>query len=80
MNSTPSSWDGEDTYYILVKTIPKKVMFEKTVFEGIIPIMTSFFEYLGQNIIDKTWADELKDSIAGKEELLLNKVKFMQYD
>ena len=77
MDSPPSCWDDEDVYYVCVETIPEKGVFERKVFEGIIPTIVSFFDYLGQDIIDRGWADELITSIKGKEAILLKNVKFV---
>jgi hypothetical protein len=76
MDLPPSSWDGEETYEVLVVIIPRKAMFENGVFEVIIPVMVSFFEYLGENTIEKGWAEELINSIKGKEKELLRNVKY----
>ena len=75
MDATPNTWDGEDVYELVVHIIPRKVIFEKEIFEGFCPILRAFFEYLGFEIIEKSWSEELVASLEGKDQELLKNTK-----
>lgn len=75
MDATPSTWDGEDVYEVVVHVIPRKSMFDKETFEGFCPILRAFFEYLGRNIIEKSWSEELISSLKNKDQELLQNAR-----
>ena len=70
-DATPSTWDGNDVNALVVDVIPRKSMFEKEIFKGFCPILRAFFEYLGRRIIEKSWSEELINSLKGKDQQLL---------
>ena len=75
MDATPSTWDGEDVYEVVVHIIPRKSKFDKETFEGFCPILRAFFEYLGRKIIEKSWSEELISSLKNKDQELLQNAK-----
>ncbi|MBD3343421.1 MAG: hypothetical protein GF353_30265 [Candidatus Lokiarchaeota archaeon] len=77
MDATPSNWDGEDVYEVVVQIIPRKSIFDKETFEGFCPILRAFFEYLGCEIIEKSWSEELISSLKDKDQELLKNAKLV---
>lgn len=75
MDATPSAWDGEDVDEVVVHIIPRKSIFDKETFKGFCPILRAFFEYLGREIIEKSWSEELVSSLKGKDQELLKNAK-----
>lgn len=80
MDATPSNWDGNDVHALVVDVISRKSMFEKEIFEGFCPILRAFFEYLGRRIIEKSWSEELINSLKCKDQQLLKNAKFLLKD
>ena len=77
MDATPSTWDGEDVYEVVVHIIPRKSIFDKETFEGFCPILRAFFEYLGRKIIEKSWSEELISALKNKDQELLQNAKLV---
>lgn len=50
-------------------------MFEKETFEGFFPIVRTLFGFLGFEIIEKSWSEELVTSLKGKDQELLKNAK-----
>jgi len=56
-----------------VNIIPSKSIFDRETYEGFILILVAFSEYLGEEIFEKGWSEELVRALKGKEgELLKN--------
>ena len=75
MDATPSTWDGDEVYELVVNIIPLKSIFDRKMLEGFCPILSAFFEYLGREIIDKVWSEELVSSLKGKDQEFLKNAK-----
>jgi hypothetical protein len=75
MEDPPLSWNGDDVEDLVIHVIPRKSIFEKEIYEGFCPILRSFFEYLGREIIEEKWSNELVKSLTGKDQQLLQNSK-----
>jgi len=77
MDDPPSAWNGEDAEELVLRLIPRKSIFDRVTYEGFCPILVAFFEFLGEGIIEKGWAEDLAESLRGKEREMLQNAKNM---